>query len=254
MLFKAYGVNLGTLKTCLCNTPRYVRDYWRYRRLCNSNSYACSSFKAEIRKMVLCLTDFDDSAGDLGTYFHQDLWAARKIYIARPSGHIDVGSRIDGFISHLLCFRDVTVIDIRCIESAVRGLSFMQADATTLSALESGSAESLSSLHAAEHFGLGRYGDPIDPDACFKFMDSLQRVLKVNGTLYFSVPIGNERLIFNAQRVFSPFTILERFKHLELVSFSAIVRGRGVIENAPLESYIKEHYSCGLFEFRKIKP
>jgi Caenorhabditis protein of unknown function, DUF268 len=88
--------------------------------------------------------------------------------------------------------------------------------------LQRNSVESLSSLHAAEHFGLGRYSDPIDLDACFKFMDSLQTVLAPAGRLYFSVPVGRERVEFNAHRVFSPLTILRRFSLLQLESFSFV--------------------------------
>ena len=84
----------------------------------------------------------------------------------------------------------VTVVDIRPLKSSVDGLTFVQDDATELARFPTGSVHSLSSLHAAEHFGLGRYSDPIDPDACFKFMKALERVLAPNGRLYFSVPVA----------------------------------------------------------------
>src|SRR5258708_35341646 len=45
--------------------------------------------------------------------FHQDLWAARMVFEQRPSRHVDVGSRIDGFVAHVLPFMLVTVVDIR---------------------------------------------------------------------------------------------------------------------------------------------
>jgi hypothetical protein len=72
----------------------------------------------------------------------------------------------------------VTVIDIRPLTSTVEGLTFMQADATDLAGIQDDSVESLSSLHAVEHFGLGRYGDPVEPDACFRAMQALVRVLQ----------------------------------------------------------------------------
>ncbi|PNJ92618.1 hypothetical protein CEP14_09860 [Cylindrospermopsis raciborskii C04] len=47
------------------------------------------------------LTDRRDFAGSISRhYFHQDLWAARKVYENKPENHIDVGSRIDGFVAH----------------------------------------------------------------------------------------------------------------------------------------------------------
>ena len=112
---------------------------------------------------------------------------------SRVQHHVDIGSRIDRFIAPLLALIPVTVVDIRPILSTVEGLSFIQADCTELSIFQDGSLESVPSLPAAEHFGLGRYGDPIDPDAPFRFMVSLARVLRPGGRLFFSVPVGRER-------------------------------------------------------------
>lgn len=60
------------------------------------------------------LGDKDADAGSAGMYLVQDLWAAQKIYqLPREHTHYDIGSRVDGFITHLLSFRDdVTLIDI----------------------------------------------------------------------------------------------------------------------------------------------
>ena len=60
------------------------------------------------------------------------------------------------------------------------------------------SIDSMSALCSIEHFGLGRYGDPIDPDSCFKCFDSIQKKLRKGGQLYISLPIGRERVEFNA--------------------------------------------------------
>jgi hypothetical protein len=66
-----------------------------------------------------------------------------------------------------------------------------------------GCCDSLSSLHAIEHFGLGRYGDPIDINGHLKAITNLHLMLKPKGKFYFSVPIGKQRIEFNAHRVFS---------------------------------------------------
>jgi hypothetical protein len=121
----------------------------------------------------------------------------------------------------------------------------------TLSSLADHSVESLSSLHAVEHFGLGRYGDHIDPRGCFRAMQSLARVLRVGGTLYFSVPIGRERLEFNAHRIFSPATILDSFRGLTLKSFAAVDDDGLLDPHATPEGYSAARYACGLFEFSK---
>jgi hypothetical protein len=117
--------------------------------------------------------------------------------------------------------------------------------------MQNDSIASLSSLHAAEHFGLGRYSDPIDPNACFKFMHALQRVLAPRGRLYFSVPVGRERVEFNAHRVFSPRTVLEQFSRLELASFSFIGDDGSLHQNTDPLNLPDSEMACGLFELTK---
>ncbi len=139
--------------------------------------------------------------------------------------------------------------------SNIEGLTFFQDDASELANLPDGSVDSLSTLHAAEHFGLGRYTDPIDPDGCFKFMSALQRVLAPGGRLYFSVPIGRERVEFNAHRVFAPRTILDAFAGLAVVSFSFVDDAGDLHENADPLRLPRSEMACGLFEFTKaLKP
>lgn len=224
-----------------------MADWLKYQRL-NSTP----EFRLRVADAFPILTDRYESAGFArGHYFHQDLWAARKIFQQRPVEHVDVGSRIDGFVAHLLSFMPVKIVDIRPLVSNVDGLTYLQDDATSLSMLRGDSVLSLSSLHAAEHFGLGRYSDPIDPDACFKFMESLQRVLAPNGKLYFSVPIGRERVEFNAHRVFSPRTILKQFASLKLESFSFVGDDGLIYMNTDPHALPTSEMACGLFEFAK---
>jgi hypothetical protein len=63
--------------------------------------------------------------------------------------------------------------------------------------------DSISSLHAIEHFWLGRYGDRIDINGYIKGLNTIYWMLKKWGIFYFSVPIGPQRIEFNAHRVFS---------------------------------------------------
>jgi hypothetical protein len=241
------GFHPTILFKSLAAAPAFLSNWFKYQRL-NSTP----EFRLRIKDAFPILTDRHASAGLAdGHYFHQDLWAARKIFQNRPQRHIDIGSRVDGFVAHVLTFMPVTIVDIRPLVSSIQGLTILQDDATSLSMLEDNSVSSLSSLHAAEHFGLGRYSDPIDPDACFKFMDSLQRVLAINGRLYFSVPVGRERVDFNAHRVFSPRTILARFPRLQLESFSHVGDDGSLHENTAPLSLPKSEMACGLFEFTK---
>jgi hypothetical protein len=229
----------------LLGLPRFLLDWRRYQCLDPH-----PSFRVSLRHLFPILTDRSDEAGVAGGYyFHQDLWAARRIFRRRPAAHVDIGSRVDGFIAHLLVFMPVTVIDIRSLESDVAGLNFSRDDATQLAGFADRSIDSLSSLHAAEHFGLGRYSDPVDPGACFRFMATLQRVLAPGGRLYFSVPVGRERLEFNAHRVFAPQTIIDSFPGLRLVSFAWVDDDGQLHEDARVEDAAACGFGCGLFEF-----
>jgi Caenorhabditis protein of unknown function, DUF268 len=201
-----------------------------------------------------CITDRYDNAGRLdGHYFHQDLWAARKVYENKPEHHVDVGSRIDGFVSHVLTFRDVEVLDVRNMTSNVKGMTFRQVDLMQTDTIPESICDSLSCLHALEHFGLGRYGDPIDPQGHIKGLQSLTKLLKPSGKLLLSVPIGNERVEFNAHRVFSVETILSLTKaNYEMLSFSYI-DDQGIFhENYGLRKVPDMMYGCGMFELRKL--
>ncbi len=230
--------------------PAFLKDLRKYRRMDPPPGFRIGS-----RDLFPILTDKVDNAGFAGGhYFHQDLWAARKIFERSPREHIDIGSRVDGFIAHLLAFRRVTVIDIRPLKSNVPGLTFLQDDATDLVQVKTDSVESLSSLHVAEHFGLGRYGDSINPRACFQFMASLQRVLAPGGRLYFSVPVGRERVEFNAHRIFAPRTILANFAALRLVSFSFVGDDGCLYEHQDPLALPASELACGLFEFTKDMP
>ncbi len=241
------GFSPSILLRTVKGIPCFLTDLRKYRSLNRTGSFPIS-----IRHLFPILTDREDTAGVAeGHYFHQDLWAARKIFAQAPARHIDIGSRVDGFVAHLLVFMPVTIIDIRQLDSNIPGLSFIRDDATQLAQLPSNSVESLSSLHAAEHFGLGRYSDPVDPTACFKFMDALQRVLAPGGSLYFSVPVGRERVEFNAHRVFAPKTILDSFPQLQLLSFSYVGDDGRLYEDTDIAAAGQLDYGCGLFQFTK---
>jgi Caenorhabditis protein of unknown function, DUF268 len=93
----------------------------------------------------------------------------------------------------------------------------------------------------------------VDPSACFEFMYALQRVLKPGGALYFSVPVGRERVEFNAHRVFAPQTIIDCFSKLQLASFAYVGDDGCLYENEKPELSAAGQcaYGCGLFEFTK---
>ncbi len=110
-------------------------------------------------------------------------------------------------------------------------------------------------MHTVEHIGLGRYGDPVDVNGDKTAMKELARVLAVNGTLLFVVPIGNPRIEFNAHRVYDYHTIISNFNTLSLKEFSLIPDDfdrTGYITNPSIELIEKQHWGCGCFWFTKL--
>lgn len=210
-------------------------------------------------KLYPCLDDkFSDSGSAKGHYFHQDLLVARRIFTNRPHLHVDVGSRLDGFVAHVASFRPIEVIDIRPLSNQIANVQFLQAD--FMAPLDDRLREycdSLSCLHALEHFGLGRYGDPVKYDGYLLGLQNLYRVLKPGGKLYFSVPIGPQRIEFNAHRVFSMNYLLELFEGKYRIDQFSFVDDRGDLhEGVPLcEGSIKTNfgcvYGCGILEMTK---
>lgn len=188
-----------------------------------------------------------------GHYFHQDLWAARHIFASHPQRHVDVGSRIDGFIAHLLVFREVEMLDVRDIESTLDALRFHQADLMQEGAVEPESTDSLSCLHALEHFGLGRYGDPINVNGWYIGLKNLASMLCRGGRLYLSVPIGPQAIEFNAQRIFAPETIVDAGKvlGLSMIEFSYVDDAGDFHENCLIEEASGCQFGCGCYVFEK---
>jgi hypothetical protein len=248
ILLHLLGIEPQRLRRTLTDLPKYVTDARSYVAQTSSRD----PFPIRTRNLFPVLGESGDQAGSIdGHYFYQDLWAARKIFARSPAEHFDIGSRIDGFVAHVLTFMTVTVIDVRPLRAPVDGLRLIEGDATYLPMIPDGSLVSVSSLHALEHFGLGRYGDPVDPRAPEKAMVTLRRVLAPGGRLYLSVPIGQQRLMFNAHRIFSPDTIIEALSPLPLISFAAVDDEGQFHPEADPEDYRQTNYSCGLFEFGK---
>jgi SAM-dependent methyltransferase len=234
----------------IIEAPAYAANlvrYWRAQRR------ASSEFRIELRYLYPVLGDRHGGAGNAsGHYFHQDIWAAREIYRRAPDRHVDVGSSLAGFVAHLLSFREVEYVDIRPLRTNVSNLRYSKGDITALPHPDD-SVESLSALHVTEHIGLGRYGDTIDTDGWRKATAELRRVLSPGGHLYFSVPIGNQRLEFDSQRVFDPVTIVEAFRPLVLERF-AYIDDYGDYAGQIEPERFRGWFSCGLFVFTKRYP
>jgi SAM-dependent methyltransferase len=234
--------------------PWYLRSYRAFKR-----SSAQSRSRIPLGKKYPCLDDRRAAAGVAsGHYFHQDLHVARLIHRNAPRHHVDVGSRVDGFVAHVAVFRKVEVLDIRPVSSTAENISFTVADVSSPSFALTDYCDSLSCLHALEHFGLGRYGDPIDADGHLAAWANLHRMLEPGGKLYVSVPIGPERVEFNAHRVFAVPTLVAWTDGLYRIDSLAYVKDDGDLVTGadPFgEDALRSfgcRYGCGIFELTKL--
>lgn len=251
-LLKFCGVDLLLLKNNLKGLFFYFKDL----RLLKKQKGDDKSFVFG-KKYPVLFERFAESGNMKGHYFHQDLYVAKRIFNTRPEKHLDIGSRIDGFVAHLAVFREVEVLDIRPLTSSVQNVSFRKADLMKLPENLLNYCDSISSLHAIEHFGLGRYGDPIDYFGHLKAIENISNILKSGGVFYFSVPIGEQRIEFNAHRVFSVQYLLDLFeKNYTLRRFSYVDDAGDFFEDVALtETSIANsfgcNWGCGIFELIK---
>jgi len=246
-----FGLNPLTLFATIKGLPFYCTDLIKFKWSNKSSDF-------RLGPLYPIFTDRFATSGCMsGHYFHQDILVAKKIFNNSPRRHVDIGSRTDGFVAHVATFREIEVIDIRQQTSAVNNIVFKQADLMKLPENMIGYCDSVSALHSIEHFGLGRYGDPIDYNGHIKAIKNISQILQPNGTFYFSVPIGPQRIEFNAHRVFSVEYLLTILKEcFSIKSFSYVNDKGNLIEN-PMQTQdnIKNnffcHYGCGIFELKK---
>src|SRR5271155_3351903 len=199
--------------------PQFLRDYREFKR-----QQKLSSVEFPFGELWPCLDDRTSNSGNAkGHYFHQDLLVARRIFANAPRLHVDVGSRVDGFVAHVAAYREIEVFDVRPLTSNVTNIRFKQVDLMVpLEPSLQGYCDSLSCLHALEHFGLGRYGDTVDFEGHLKGLANLKGVLAKGGKFYLSVPIGPQRIEFNAHRVFAVATLLGLVSDMRVDRFSYV--------------------------------
>lgn len=247
ILSEQFGVDLRRLARALFGIPRYATSWLRFHK----------NYDGRL-DFLPCLGDWYEEGGSTQTeYFLQDLHVARAIHQAGPIKHVDIGSRIDGFIAHLASFREVEVFDIRPVTAVIEGVVFRQADLMNPPQALVDYCDSLSCLHALEHFGLGRYGDRIDPKGYITGLENMVKILKKNGVFYLGVPVGLERVEFNAHRVFDPRALVQLAADMGLILKKlAWIGPDHKLVNAKnmqhdLNTLVNLNYSLGIFTFIK---
>lgn len=242
----------------LAQPLRYTRgkDFlelpWRYYRFLQEwKQFNALGGDATFEEIAPCLFDSQsDTQSGGGHYFYQDIWALNKLALLQPTEHHDVGSRFDGFVGQATAICPVISWDIRPPNFQLPRFEFRQGSILDLP-LDEDSIQSISCLHVAEHIGLGRYGDTLQPEGTVKALRELMRVLAPGGQLLFSLPIGRESVCFNAQRIWHPEKPMEICDRLELKEFKAVNDRNEFVEDATPQDFVNAKYSCGLYCFTK---
>jgi SAM-dependent methyltransferase len=249
--FKLIGFDFSKFFSFIKGLPFYFRDFARLKKQKRDNNdfyFYCYPVLDE---------RFVKSGTMSGEYFHQDLHVARRIFQANPKHHLDIGSQTNGFVAHVAAFREIEIMDIRDQKSDVKNISFKQADLMQFPEGMESYCDSISALHSVEHFGLGRYGDPIDYYGHIKAIKNIARILKTNGVFYFSVPIGEQRIAFNAHRVFSIKYLLGILEEDFNLKYFSYVDDKGdFFENVQVAQENTDNNfgcnrGCGIFELIK---
>ncbi len=249
---KWFGLNFPQMKDNIKGLFFYFSDLTKLKKQLGDKNFGPL-------KYYPILNDRLEKAGSMsGHYFHQDLLVAEKIFKNKPDRHIDIGSRIDGFVAHVASFRKIEIFDIRNQKNEIVNIAFNQLDLMAEIPPEYVSCtDSISSLHAIEHFGLGRYGDPIELDGHLKGLNNIKKILRSSGKFYFSVPIGTQRIEFNAHRVFSLQYLRDvLLDDYTLISFSYVDDSGNLHKDVDLtETNIANNlncrFGCGIFELLK---
>lgn len=245
-----------SLKNNLLSAITRLRRYNEFKRQFSEFAALAVERKAgpvpQWEDRYLCLEDSTAATGFDRHYIYHPAWAARVLAQTQPSKHVDISSTLN-FCSIVSAFVPFEFFDFRPAGLVLSGLTSKSADLTSLDWADA-SVESLSCMHVIEHIGLGRYGDPIDPEGDQRAIRELVRVLAPGGTLLVAVPVGRERVCFNAHRIYDARRFAGYFSGLELLDFSLIPDGDapdGLIRDNAFEMAAQQSYGCGCFWFKK---
>lgn len=226
---------------------KFKKQFNQYKKLDKNKR-----FSIEWKDRYPCLYDVTGNTYFDTHYIYHPAWASRIIAKTKPDYHVDISSSLE-FVTIVSAFIPVKFYDYRPANLCLDNLTSEHADITNLP-FETGSINSISCMHVIEHIGLGRYGDPLDPEGDLKAISELKRVLAKDGSLLFVVPIGKPRILYNAHRIYSYEQITDYFSDLNLKEFSLIpdnAINSGFIYNATQTQANEQNYGCGCFWFVK---
>lgn len=249
---------MGKREGIFWDAARMIRGIWRrvkfmmvFREFKGMAEMLAPRFSIEWKDRYPCLNDNTKTTGFDRHYLYHPAWAARILAETKPVEHIDISSTLN-FVTMVSAFIPVRFYDFRPADIQLDNLVAEAGNLLNLPFADK-SVRSISCMHVVEHVGLGRYGDPLDPQGDLKAINELKRVVADGGDLLFVVPVGKPKIMFNAHRIYSYEQVLEYFSGLTLVRFDLIPehqRDGGMKRDATAEDVAAEDYGCGCFWFK----
>ena len=227
------------------NLPKhYLNDLNLFRTLDQRKRFELNN-----KDLFPCLNDKTEKTGFDAHYIYHPAWAARILKQINPKKHIDISSTLH-FCSIISAFIPTEFYDYRPADLKLSRLMNGKADLTQLP-FKTATIECISCMHTIEHIGLGRYGDPIDPDGDIKAILELIRVTKSGGSILFVTPVGKPKIMFNAHRIYDPAMVIDLFNGCEIKNFALVTDENDFIYDASISDGSLQNYGCGCFWFIK---
>ena len=230
-------------------SPEFTQDFNAFK---TAHEKANRGEPIEWEERYPCLQDKTTETPFDRHYLYHPAWAARVLARTKPELHVDFSSSLT-FCTMVSAFVPVKFYDFRPAPIVLDNLQCGQADLTSLP-FENESFASISCMHVIEHIGLGRYGDPLDPEGDLKALKELIRVLKPGGDLLVAVPVGRTRVQFNAHRIYDHVEFLGYTPGMKLVEFALIPDDPapdGYLVT-PEDALVRQQsYGCGCYWLRK---
>jgi len=168
------------------------------KRLARFKALAPSHQKKKIRISPRLHDEVNTCGSYKNEYFIMDLFISQYVYSNHPGvAVLDIGSRVDGLVSHMATFTKVNIVDIRQMDIIIPNISSYIIDLSLpLRTNELSKFQVITSCHALEHFGLGRYGDHIDPNGHEKALASINQFVSLESQFILCVPFGPLDVIY----------------------------------------------------------
>ena len=108
---------------------------------------------------------------------------------------------------------NVTTIEYNVPESKVSNLQCK--DYFNYFKINKETYDAIVTFSSIEHSGLGRYGDPLDPNGDIEVMKIIHNNLLKDGLLFWGAPVGKDALVWNAHRIYGQHRLPLIFNNFE---------------------------------------